>query len=58
MPKDNKPPIVPRLIIPTSFAEAMSYFQDILVLKMAVEELNERVTRLEEMQEHIDNDNQ
>lgn len=40
-------PIRPRLIIPTSFAEAMSYFEDIYLLKQAYLDLEERVTALE-----------
>lgn len=41
-------PIRPRLIIPTSFAEAMSYFEDIYLLKQAYIDLEARVAALEE----------
>ena len=47
----------PRLIIPSSFAEAMSYFEDIYLLKEAYLDLNERVKALEEKEaQAVDNE--
>lgn len=51
-------PIKPRLIIPTSFAEAMSYFEDIYLLKQAYIDLEERVTALENKVNNVDNSDQ
>lgn len=45
-------PMRPRLIIPTSFAEAMSYFEDIYLLKQAYLDLEKRV---EELEQKLDN---
>ena len=56
MAKNNpNSPMRPRLIIPTSFAEAMSYFEDIYLLKQAYLDLEERVSKLEQ-QVNVDND--
>ena len=45
--ENPRSPMRPRLIIPTSFAEAMSYFEDIYLLKQAYLDLEERVEALE-----------
>lgn len=44
---DTPKGFIPRLIIPTSFEEAMSYFEDIYILKQAVIDLDNRVKELE-----------
>lgn len=49
-------PIRPRLIVPSSFAEAMSYFEDIYLLKQAYIDLEERVSALEKKINTVDND--
>lgn len=47
-------PMRPRLIIPSSFAEAMSYFEDIYLLKEAYLDLEARVSALEQMLDNQD----
>lgn len=47
-------PMRPRLIIPSSFAEAMSYFEDIYLLKQAYLDLEQRVEALEQMLDNQD----
>lgn len=54
----NDAPIRPRLIIPTSFAEAMSYFEDIYLLKQAYIDLEERVSALEEKVNALDSESE
>lgn len=54
---NNNSPMRPRLIIPTSFAEAMSYFEDIYLLKQAYLDLEARVEALEKKEAtQVDND--